>query len=416
MKIVHLSTFDAGGGAARTACRLSRGLTDCGIESGMLVNFKSHDDGGIIGPSSWVQKQYYNLKLHLDVLPIRFTPNKPINSFSPSIIPDRTCSRIARFAPDIVHIHWIGCGLMQIESFCRLSGPIVWTLHDSWAFTGGCYLPGDCTRYRQHCGACPVLGSSHEGDLSRWVLARKKKAWNGINLNIVTPSNWLADCARSSSLFQDTGISVIPNGLNLETYKPVNREKAREYFGLPQDKKLILFGAVNSTSDRNKGFQLLLAAIRLLARTGEGDNIELVVFGAPAPSDPPDFGIKAHYLGQLKEDDDLCRLYAAADVFVAPSYQENLSTTVMEALACGTPAVAFNIGGMPDMIEQRKNGYLATPYEPEDLAQGIVWVLEDKERWNALSNHARIKVENEFDIRLVARRYTALYEKLLARL
>jgi glycosyltransferase involved in cell wall biosynthesis len=206
---------------------------------------------------------------------------------------------------------------------------------------------------------------------------------------------------------------VIPNGLDLQKYKPIERSLARKLLDLPQDKQLILFGAMKSTSDRRKGFHLLLPALQKLSQSEWQKRLELVVFGASEPLEPPDFGFKANYIGKLGDDISLSLLYAAADVFVAPSVQDNLPNTVMEALACGTPCVAFKIGGMPDMIEHEQNGYLAQPYEVEDLARGIAWVLEDRERYEKLCDRAREKAEEEFTLELQAQRYLSLYKELI---
>jgi glycosyltransferase involved in cell wall biosynthesis len=206
---------------------------------------------------------------------------------------------------------------------------------------------------------------------------------------------------------------VIPNGLDPERYKPLERRFARELLKLPQDKQLILFGAMGSTSDRRKGFHLLQPALECLSQSGWQAQTELVVFGASKPNSQPDFGLKAHYLGTLSDDISIALVYAAADVFVAPSVQDNLPNTVMEAIACGTPCVAFNIGGLPDMIEHQQNGYLARPYEKDDLANGIAWVLQDEQRWQSLSRRAREKVEQEFTLEIQARRYLKLYHEVL---
>jgi glycosyltransferase involved in cell wall biosynthesis len=232
-------------------------------------------------------------------------------------------------------------------------------------------------------------------------------------LTIVTPSRWLADCARKSSLFHDLRIEVIPNGLDSQRYKPVEQKLARDLLNLPQDKQLILFGAMKATSDRRKGFHLLLPALQKLSQIQGQDRIELVVFGASEPREPPDFGFKVNYLGRLNDDISLALVYAAADVFVVPSLEDNLPNTVMESLACGTPCVAFKIGGMPDMIEHGQNGYLAQPYEIEDLAKGIAWVLEDRERYGKLCDRDRQKVEQEFTLELQAHRYLSLYQELI---
>ena len=180
------------------------------------------------------------------------------------------------------------------------------------------------------------------------------------------------------------------------------------------DRQIILFGANLATSDRRKGFHLLLPALQKLSQSQWQTRIELVVFGASQPSESPDFGFKTNYIGKLSDDISLSLLYAAADVFVAPSLQDNLPNTVMEALACGTPCVAFKIGGMPDMIEHEQNGCLAQPYEVKDLERGIKWVLEDKERWRKLCDRAREKVEQEFTVDLQAHRYLSLFEEIVS--
>jgi glycosyltransferase involved in cell wall biosynthesis len=184
---------------------------------------------------------------------------------------------------------------------------------------------------------------------------------------------------------------------------------------LPQDRTLMLFGAMGATSDPRKGFPYLQSALKKLAEDDGHENIELLVFGASAPSNPPDLGFPVHYLGWLHDDATMVALYSAADVVIAPSNEDNLPNVVLEALACGTPCVAFDIGGLPDMIDHQQNGYLAVPFKSEDLALGISWVLKDDERRRVLSANARAKVEAEFELSKVSLRYRSLYEELLTR-
>ena len=283
-----------------------------------------------------------------------------------------------------------------------------------WPFTGGCHYSGECDRYTQSCGVCPQLHSNQNWDISRWVWQRKNKAWKNLNLTIITPSRWLADCAKNSSLFEDLRIEVIPYGLDTKKYKPLDKQFARNLLGLPVDKQIVFFGAMSATSDRRKGFHLLLPALQKLSQFQVWqDRLELAVFGASQPINPPNFGFRTHYLGRLNDDISLALVYSAADVFVAPSIQDNLPNTVMEALACGTPCVAFKIGGIPDMIEHEQNGYLAQPFDVEELATGIAWVLEDSERYHKLCDRAREKVEQEFTLEIQASKYLKLYNEIL---
>jgi glycosyltransferase involved in cell wall biosynthesis len=409
MKVLQLNTFDETGGAAKAASRLHQGLKAIGIDSQMLVQFKVGDDKDVIGARTPVGRILRNIRPHLDALPVRLYPNRPVLNFSPALLPDTLLREVEIINPAIIHLHWVTAGFLRLETLRRFNRPLIWTLHDSWAFTGGCHVPFDCTRYRQQCGACPVLGSSRDHDLSRCVWRRKQKAWREILLTVVVPSRWLADCARESSLFHDRRIEVIPNGLDLKRYKPVDKRTARELLALPLEKKLILFGGMSGTIVRNKGFHLLVPALQDLARRGCHDRPELLVFGSSEPTNPPDLGLKTHYLGLLNDESRLALFYAAADVFVFPSIQETLGYTAMESMACGTPCVAFNQGGVPDLIDHERNGYLARPFEPDDLARGIAWVLEDEGRRQALSLRARRKVEEEFALERVAHRYAELY-------
>jgi glycosyltransferase involved in cell wall biosynthesis len=413
MNILFLNAWDSSGGAARAALRLLNGLKERGINAQMLVKKKTCTDLSIIGPNTKLDKGMAFLRSSLEHRLINRYPGWNGFTFSPALFPDRLLHQVTALAPDIIHLHWMGDGFLKVETLPGFKRPLVWTLHDSWPFTGGCHIPFDCTRYRQSCGECPALGSDRENDLSYRVFRRKQKAWQGLNPIIVSPSHWLAECARSSSLFRDARIEVIANGIDIRKFRPVTKSVAREALGLPDNRKLILFGGMHSTSDRNKGFHLLLPALHALAANRREVEAELLVFGSPEPEDPPDFGLKTHYLGWLGDDISLALVYAAADVFVLPSTQENLPNTIMEAMACGTPCVAFHQGGVPDLIDHEQNGYLAQPFEPTDLARGIAWVLENDGRRNELATQARRKIEKTFALENVAGRYVALYRELL---
>ncbi|MDJ0536130.1 MAG: glycosyltransferase family 4 protein [Xenococcaceae cyanobacterium MO_207.B15] len=413
MKVLLLSTYDKRGGAAIAAYRLHQGLLAHGVDSRMLVQSQTTGDRTVDAPSSKLQKGLARLRPFLDRIPytILRQPRLPYKSLQ--WLPDQIPSDIASINPDIINLHWVADGFLRIETLAQLNKPIVWTLHDMWAFTGGCHYSGECDRYTQSCGSCPQLNSSSNWDLSRWVWQRKAKAWKNQNITIVAPSHWMADCAKKSSLFKNYRIEVIPNGIDTKVYKPIDKKLARNIIGLPQDKYIILFGAIAATSDPRKGFNLLMPALQKLKYSQKQDLIELVVFGSSQPNNPPDFSFKVHYLGRLYDDISLALLYAAADIFVAPSIQDNLPNTVMEALACGTPCVAFNIGGMSDMIEHKQNGYLAQAFVDEDLAAGIQWILADQERYCKIAQEARNKVAQCFTLEIQAQKYSQLFKSIL---
>lgn len=412
MKILHINALDIIGGAARAAYRLHQALLQEGIESRMLVQHKMSDDYSALGPESRSQRISARIRPFIDLIPVRSYKGKNQTLFSPSWVPfSGIAEKVNVLNPDIVHLHWICGGMLRFEELARIEAPIVWSLHDMWAFTGGCHYDQECGRYTTSCGRCVVLGSEREHDLSRKVLLRKQKTLHHCkNLMINGLSGWLARCAQQSALFKGRHVVNLPNPIDTELFKPVDKDFSRELLNLPKDKKIVLFGAMNSTGDPRKGFAELSQALSMLKST----DIELVVFGSGKPLAPPDFGFPAHYLGHLSDDLSLKILYSAADVMVVPSLQENLSNAIMESLACGTPVVAFNIGGNPDMIDHKQNGYLAVPYEPSDLASGIDWVINSPE-YRSLCNNAREKVVREFESSKVAKQYMELYSRILSK-
>ncbi|MFX0090185.1 MAG: glycosyltransferase family 4 protein [Candidatus Hodarchaeota archaeon] len=412
MKVLFMSTYDITGGAGKGAFRLFKGMQNLTPECYMLVQHKRVYDNTIFQLTDFTNPLVGNsfLRSHIEILSAIFFPHKREVLFSPSIVPEHIYRIPIVNNSSLIHLHWITHGFLLIENLQKFRKSIIWTLHDMWAFTGGCHYTLGCQNYLNSCGKCPVLGSLRMNDLSKWSWKRKNKSWRDLNLSIVTPSKWLGNCAKRSSLFKDVPITVIPNGLNTNFYKPYDKIKARRRLSLPEDKKLILFGADFIRNPR-KGLRFLFEALFVLKDDPLSQSINLVIFGIGNLDDFPQTGIKTHLLNWLEKDSSLVMAYSAADVFVCPSIQENLSNTVMEALACGTPCVAFRIGGMPDLIEHQKTGYLAQPFQVEDLARGILWALENDNRWIKLSHNSRAKVKSEFELSKIVRRYFQLYKE-----
>lgn len=409
MKVLHLNTTDIEGGAARAARRLHLGLREMDVQSHMLVRGKYGSGAGI--SSSKTLPSMVTAKL--ERVPVSRYRDRKAPMFSSQLFPGFVGKKIEGLDPDIINLHWICDGYVPISLLGQLKQPLVWTLHDMWPFTGGCHYSQECNRFMDACGACPHLGSSKERDLSRRIWQKKQRAWKNLNLTVVALCQWMADLSQKSSLFRDVPVEIIPNGIDIQAYRPLDKMAARRFLGLPEDKQLVLFGALKATGDARKGFHLLKPALQQLARLDSTQDTELVIFGSSTPDNPPDFGRPAHYLGSFSDDISLAMIYSAADVFVAPSVQENLANTVVEALACGTPCVAFDIGGMPDMIDSETNGYLARPYETEDLAKGIAWVLQHN-RDRILDINARSTAEKKFSLETQARAYSRLYDKILS--
>jgi len=410
IKVMLLSTQDIHGGAARAAYRLHQGLLQNNTNSMMLVQIKDSNLPEIVSPSGFWGHILTWIRMYTDeVFPLRLYKHRKTDSYSVGWVPEVFINYIHRLNPDLINLHWINGGFIKIETLQRFKRPLVWTLHDMWAFTGGCHYSDDCIRFINDCGNCPLLNSKKENDLSRWGWNRKQRIYEKLDLTIVTPSKWLSEQAQKSSLLHNKRIEIIPNGLDLKLYKPLDKRTARKILGLPQEKKLILFGALQEVESR-KGGDLLKLALSQLSQIEGSENYEIVLFGGRFEN--PQYGFHFHHLGLLRDDISLSVLYAAVDVFIAPSRQDNLPNTIIESLACGTPCVVFEIGGMPDMIDHKRNGYLAKPYQIEDLAMGLKWVLEDEDRWQKLSKAARDKAVREYDQKLQTRRYLDLYQEL----
>ncbi len=410
MKVLMINHSDASGGAARAAYRLHKGLCLKGIDSQMLVQQKLSGDAMVSGPATKFQKATALARQGLDGLPLELYRKKTKSLFSPAWVPfSGILKKIQNIDPDIVHLHWVAGGMLRVEDLALIKKPVLWSLHDMWAFTGGCHTDEDCGKYTANCGKCPVLGSNIENDLSRSVFKHKKEAYGRMsNLTVVGLSRWSADCARKSRLLGGNRIEILPNPIDLSVFRPMGKNQARDMLNLPKDKKLICFGALDALVVPNKGFGNLSASLERI----RDNDIELVIFGGNRPADATDFSFPVHYLGRLYDDLSLRVLYSAVDLTVVPSFQENLSNVIMESLACGSPVAAFNIGGNSDMIVHKENGYLAEPYEPQSLAEGISWILR-RPNPALLSEKAVRKVKSCFEIDKVSGQYKTLYEEII---
>ncbi len=413
MQILNINYSDTLGGASRTLMRHHGELLRIGLDSKILVQHKVGDSKNVHGPSTKIGKLFGLLKPDIDTLPLFAYPKRSKYPFHTQWLPTAPHIKPTKFNANIIHLHWICGGTLRIEKISRLLQPVIWTLHDMWPFTGGCHHAFECKKYESRCGCCPQLSSHWTHDLSHWIWERKKRAFKSLNLTIISPSRWLADKAKRSSLLKNVRVEIIPNGLDLMEFKPIDKQQARSLLNIHPTKKIILFGAQKAIRNIFKGYHLLLSALDRLKETTLNDQIQLFVFGASEPTNSSVNVFPIHYLGNMSDSISLKLLYSAADVFVAPSIQDNLPNTIMEAMACGTPCVGFDVGGIPDLIEHKKNGYLSNYMDISDLANGIKWILEDNERLKTCSLESREKIEQEFDIALVTKRYVDLYEKVI---
>ena len=415
MKVLHLNTNDCSGGAARAAYRLHKGLIASGVDSYMLVQKKVSNDSTVFGPTSNVSKGMGMIRQVIYKLPLVFYKKRKKVPWSPSWLSNKNIiKKIKRINPDIIHLHWINGGFLGIEDLNKIKKPIVWTLHDMWSFTGGCHYAGNCKKYEIHCKKCPQLSSKKNRDLSYRIFKKKEKIYQNLDLNIVVLCNWMNECVKNSKLLSSNNITMIPNGLDTNVFKSIDKKYARDILNLPIDKKIICFGAMKASSDKRKGFSYLCKAMEYLVND-KIDDVLLVVFGSSYCEDIDKLPFDVIFLGKLKDEYSISLVYNASDVFVGPSLEDNLPNTFVESLACGTPCVGFDVGGIPDLIDHKKNGYLVKYKDPKDLAKGLKWCIENKERNKKLGENAKDKAKTEYSIENQAKKYAKLYSKLLNR-
>ena len=410
MKILIINANENKGGAAKAANRLYCGLLYENIDAHYLVDNKISDDSRILSSETKIEKLKKIFRQQYEHFRVRLYKYRicTIFSLNNTFFNSGLIKQINMINPDIVHFHWVNGGMINIKDLLKIKKPIVWTMHDSWLFTGGCHLPYECKKFKSECKKCPVLGSDKNNDLSNKIFNIKKNIFPKLKLNIVTPSNWLANNCKESMLLHDKNINIIPNPIDTTMYRPIPKNVAREILNLPNNKKIILFSASSATSDPNKGFKELNTAINSLKL----DDVLLLVMGGCMPKENNIFKYPIKYLGQLNDNISIKLVYNSANVSVVPSLSENLSNTIMESLSCATPVVAFDVGGNSDMCVHKVNGYLAKPFDCKDFADGIEWVLNTL-KYNELCLNSRKKILNEFDSKIITKRYIKLYKNIL---
>jgi len=405
LKILIVNSFDSKGGAARAAYRLYSGLLKFNIEAELLVQKSTSNDNSVLTFDNSemltfdtiLLTNYINIKTY----------------FSNSIISNSNLiNYINESDADIVHLHWITNSFLSIEDIGKITKPIVFTMHDNWLFTGGCHIMGECINYKNECGNCHILNSNEINDISNINWNRKKKVFNNLNKNtyVIGLSKWVTNKAKKSSLINKFNIINLPNPINSEYYVNINKDSLRKKYKIYKNKKIVIFGAMSSTSDLNKGYHLLLDSLSKL----KSKNIELLIFGNDDNIENfNNFHINS--FGKIEDDQVLIELYNLSDVMIVPSLQENLPNVIIEAFSSSLPVVAFNIGGIPDIIDHKINGYLAKAFNTQDLADGIEWILHHP-NYDELCKNARKKVLSNFSEEIVIPKYIKLYKKILKEL
>jgi glycosyltransferase involved in cell wall biosynthesis len=419
VKVTLINTSDTGGGAPVACMRLLKALEAQSVDVKMLVQNKKTGEPRVISAlKTWFDQQKAKANLLLERLPFIFfyARDKSVRfAFSMANTGSSVINEPAVADADVLHLHWTNFGFLSIDNLKELvqSGkPIVWTLHDMWAFTGGCHYAGTCDHFKGECGDCYFLRKTHPSDLSHrdWITKAALFADNP-NITFVTCSNWLAGETKKSTLLKDFRIEAIPNPIDTTIYLPQDKLAARKKHDIGADVKLILFGAAN-IMDRRKGLTYLIEALTVLKNDYPSDKVEIAIFGKNKHFDVSLLPFPVHQLGLITSQADLVDIYSMADVTVSPSLEDNLPNIIMESMACSTPVVAFDTGGIPDMIDHQQNGYLAKFKSGEDLAKGIhhVLFLANAAEMAAAARH---KVLDNFSSEKVAGQYINVYKSVL---
>lgn len=409
MKILLVNTSDLRGGAAIASYRLMNALNESGVSAKMLVEEKISKNNNVIQIGSSLQQKwgFYSERANI------FARNRfsRENLFDVSIANTGVSITNNPYykEADVIHLNWINQGMLSINEIGKIlsSGKkVVWTMHDMWPFTGICHHAGTCERYTGSCGMCPYLSSPSKGDISHSTFLRKLKAYSKGHITFVACSKWLEKLAASSTITNSHSLISIPNPIDTKMYHPMSKYSIRKDLNLPSDMKIVLFAAAK-VSDRRKGIDYLIEAANVLSKREKGNMLFLVVGndGAKISSQLPYSSYNIGYVDSEK----MMNMYNVSDLFVTPSLQDNLPNTIMESMACGTPCVGFNIGGIPEMIQHKSTGYVANYKDAEDLATGISWVLNEADA-ETLSSNSREFVIRNYSQEEIVKRYIELYK------
>jgi len=423
MIISQRNLTDTKGGAAIAAFRLHKGLNRIGQTSYMIVRKKLSSNPKVFqaglkeSPHNRIKAFLWRRFLQDEYIALNRTGIS--NTVFSLPYPGYDLTKFTLLLnSDIINLHWITYfqSIATLKKLFSTGKPIVWTLHDQWAFSGGCHYSAGCEQYMDACDTCPQL-TADPFHLPWAVLRDKIECFKGANLTIVTPGHWLAACAKKSRLFKNLRIEVIPNSLETNRFFPISKKKAKKSLGVPEDSHTLLFVA-EIVSEKRKGFAELLQAIHACKKDPrfkqlmKKNKIHILCLGAP-PTELNRAGVPIKPLGYLQSKEKIRNAYNAADIYILSSLEDNLPNTMLEAMACATPVVAFNVGGMPDMIRNGETGALAENRDPKDLSKAILELLFDPEKRERLGNICRKRIEEKYTLRHQAESYLSLYEDLI---
>lgn len=413
MNILHINLADEAGGAARAALRLHAEFTQMGHTSRMLVGSRRKNLPEIAEvparQTSWQKTRFRLVNRFEAATGLQYLVQPWQNEFL-----RHPYTREAQ----VINLHNLHSGYFPYRMLPRLSRslPIVWMLHDLWAFTGHCGYPNlyGCERWKTGCGQCPALRDYPplSRDTTAFLWRTKRRVYRRSAITLTTPSQWMVEFVRQSPLLGHCEVHCIPHGVDTTTYTPSSKAAAREKLGLPADAKIVLFSAFDAFLRRKGGVYLFEALQRL---TSEGmKDLLLVTVGQNQDTIGPKYGFPVRALGRIRDEQSMALCYSAADIYVGPSLAETFGLVFSEAMACATPVIAFAGTGASEVVRHMETGYLARFQDTEDLTHGIRLLLEDANLRDTCGRRGREVAEQEYTLGLQARRLVALYELVIA--
>ena len=411
MRVLIVNTSERTGGAAVAANRLMKALINHGVKAKMLVRDKESDSLTVVGlPKSPMLHWHFLWERLVIFVRSRFSRKHLFEIDLANTGSDITGLPEFKEA-DVIHLHWINQGMLSlsnIQKILRSGKPVVWTMHDIWPATAICHLTLGCRSFTSACKSCRLLSGG--STLTQSVWRKKQRLFEDGDIHFVACSHWLESEAKSSALLKGHKITSIPNPIDTHIYNNrCNKQEVRQQLGLPADKKLVLFVSQRVTNP-NKGMDYLVEACGLLK---DIDQLGIVILGGHAEEVADQLSFETYPLGYVNDEHRIVDIYNAVDVFVLPSLSENLPNTIMEAMACGVPCVGFRVGGIPEEIDHKQNGYVADYRSAEDLAWGIRWILTEAD-YESLSRHAVQKVAQNYSQQSVALKYLDVYQQAMA--
>ncbi len=415
MRVLLVNTSERIGGAAIAASRLKDALNRQGVEARMLVRDKQSEQATTLVMPRRLRLRWAFVWERLCIWVANGFSRRNLWAVDIANAGADITSLPAFREADVVHLHWVNQGLLstaQLSKILRSGKPVVWTMHDMWPFTGICHHARECEHFQSHCHDCPQLLRPARHDLSYQTFECKRRAYALSPIAFVACSEWLTTEARRSALLSGQRITTIPNTYDAQRFHPASKTAARWQLGLPEHGRLLLFACQKVTNVR-KGIDVLMEALVSPRLRVWQEQLTLVVVGEMAERVTRDVPFAVHPMGYVSDETQMAALYQAVDAFVTPSLEENLPNTIMEAMACGTPCVGFRVGGIPEMIDHKVNGYVACYRDADDLAAGVDYVLSDDDR--RLSEAAAEKATSTWNEDAVVKKYIHLYKSLFAK-